>query len=110
MCYLHVKLFPKKCTELEFSPNTSQLANPQCLIYGTVSTKFSRNLCVFGSQTEVLCIMKNWQIFAVECCFFSFTDNCCYIFLKFLLLHKPKPEKMNSIVTRKDWDSVKAIQ
>jgi len=27
-----------------------------------------------------------------------------------LLLHKPKPEKMNSIVTRKDWDSVKAIR
>jgi len=27
-----------------------------------------------------------------------------------LLLHKPAPEKMNSIVTRKDWDAVKAIR
>ena len=50
--------------------------------------------------------------YIVFCCYNSscFTDNCLSIFVKLLLLHKPTPEKMNSIVTRKDWDSVKVIR
>ncbi|KAL9988630.1 hypothetical protein ACROYT_G003096 [Oculina patagonica] len=32
------------------------------------------------------------------------------LIVQLLLLHKPRPEKINSIITKKDWDSVKFIR
>ena len=109
-----MKVFPKK---LESFPNTSQLVNPKHLII----VQLTLNSLVHVSVSLYFRLKHNEnleKIFVVDyryivfCCYNSscFTDKCLSIFVKLLLLHKPAPEKMNSIVTRKDWDAVKAIR